>query len=132
MFKSYQAAMEYVARPGCSLKSYIEFKHEKKLADIPKTQVVGGLDKDTFYSNMRAGAVGAKYWKRIYKLKQGPSFDGEAPPVKFTNMGPYPSYSFSEGGWNSDDSRVAETRQDWDSILERYRRMVYNQEFPED
>lgn len=132
MFKSYQAAMEYVARPGCSLKSYIEFKHEKKLEDIPKKQLVGGLDKDTFYSNMRAGAVGAKYWKRIYKLKQGPSFDGKAPPVKFTNMGPYPSYSFSEGGWNSDDSSVAETRQDWDSILERYRRMVYNQEFPED
>lgn len=75
-FESYDAAMQFVSRPVCTLKQYIEHWHGKKLQDLINYGTVRG-EYRSFYSESsdRRKTKGAIFWGRIYKLTQGPGAD---------------------------------------------------------
>lgn len=129
MFDSYSAAMTYIARPGCTLGEYAEIMNGgKNLGELINNGTVKGEHR-SFYSptkdsNKSAGAV---FWARIYKLKQGP---GAEPPQEVTNIGDEASDYPPAPSWKVIDASTgaAQTRLDWDAILEEYRKIVRGEE----
>lgn len=129
LYNSYDDAMQFAARPACTLQEYIETWHGKPLAALLVDGTVKG-EHTTFYSpaSDHTTTKGAIFWARIYKLITGP---GSTPPVSVTNMGPAPDYrsagreqlTYVEG-----NVRMAETRQDWDTKLEEYRKIIRRKE----
>ncbi len=127
-FRSYDAAMSYVARPVCTLKQYIELRHGMSLEAAIKKGYVAG-EEPSFYSSLTAGTskVGAKFWARIFYLRQGPGDPKVDEIYKFANCGAaednYPPIS---PNWDELklSSGIPQTRHDWDKILTDYRDMV--------
>jgi len=117
--------MQYASRPACTLKEYITTWHGKNMASLLQRGIVKG-EYTSFYSptNDKKKTKGAVFWGRIYKLVQGPGSD---PGIKYSNMGKGPGYdSAGDSGWEPGDvSRgLKQTRDDWDKILEEYRKIV--------
>jgi hypothetical protein len=129
LFDSYSAAMQYVSRPVCTLREYIEAYHERSLQSLLDDGTVKG-EYRSFYSvtkdkNKTEGAI---FWGRIYKLIQGPGTD---PGVNVSNVGPSPDYEAAEEGSLKIVDRstgMPETRQNWDKVLEEYRKIVRSEE----
>jgi hypothetical protein len=129
LFSNYTAAMQYVSRPVCTLKEYIEAYHERPLQSLLDDGTVRG-EYRSFYSvtkdkNKTAGAI---FWGRIYKLLQGPGTD---PGVAVSNIGPDPDYAPAEEGSLKIVDRstgMPETRQNWDKVLEEYRKIVRSED----
>jgi hypothetical protein len=129
LFDSYSAAMQYVSRPVCTLREYIEAYHERSLQSLLDDGTVKG-EYRSFYSvtkdkNKTEGAI---FWGRIYKLIQGPGTD---PGVNVSNVGPSPDYPPAEEGSLKMVDRstgMPETRQNWDKVLEEYRKIVRSEE----
>lgn len=128
LFNSYSSAMQYVSRPVCTLRQYIEAYHGRRIQELLADGTVKG-EYRSFYSvtKDKAKIDGAVFWGRIYKLIQGP---GPDPGVTVTNVGPGPDYAAS-----TEDLKLvgpatgqAQTRQDWDKILEEYRKIVRSEE----
>lgn len=103
-------AMQYIARPICTLEEYRRFR-EGKYPDAAPTE----MDK------------GAPYYRRIYSLRQGPAVtapDGTMTGAVGTGVG-----SSGESGtatlYTGPKSAVPQnfpqTRIDWDTILETYK-----------
>jgi len=125
LFKSYEAAMNFISRPACSLREYIEIWHGASISELSDTETIKGAYR-SFYSpaSDRTGAQGAVFWGRIYKLIQGP---GDTPSKEVTNIGAEPEYEAA-----GDDvikfvgpaTGMPQTREDWDAILEEYRKIV--------
>jgi hypothetical protein len=128
IFQSYSAAMQFVARPGCTLKEYVELWHGKKIDELKEAGTVKG-EYRSFYSPAKdkRNTGGAIFWARIYKLTPGP---GPTPDAKATNMGPAPDYSPAEGGWGmvGTPTGFPQTRLDWDKVLEEYRKLIRGEE----
>lgn len=127
-FRSYDAAMSYVARPVCTLQQYIELRHGASLAEAIKAGYVAGEDK-SFYSGLTTGKnkTGAKFWARIFLLRQGPGNPSDDNIYKFANCGPASEgYTPIMPNWETlpASSDIPQTRQDWDKILTDYRNMV--------
>jgi len=129
LFESYDSGMRYASRPVCTLKEYIETWHGKSLDSLLAAGTVRG-EYRSFYSpaSDRGNNKGAIFWGRIYKLKQGPGTD---PGPSVTNLGGPPSY-LREGDdkWVTVDASTGmpQTRQDWDAILEEYRKIIRSEE----
>jgi hypothetical protein len=128
LFDSYTAAMQYVSRPVCTLREYIEAYHEKTLQSLLDSRVVRG-EYRSFYSvtKDKDKTEGAIFWGRIYTLMQGPGTD---PGVTVSNVGPAPDYYPSDAGLKMVDrsTGMPETRHNWDQILEEYRKIVRSEE----
>lgn len=134
-FASYDAAMSFVARPGCTLEEYIEIWHGKSLeAMLDAGQVAG--EYRTFYSpvNDDKRVKGARFWGRIYRLVPGPGTD---PGMGVTNYGPAPGYVPSStvsyvGHWPDNNAAntagFPQTRENWDERLLKYRRIIRGEE----
>jgi hypothetical protein len=128
LFTDYTSAMQYVARPVATLKDYVETYHQKSIQSLLEAGAVVG-EQYSFYSDVRdkARSSGAVYWVRIYKLIQGPM---ENPGVTFTNIGGPPEYaSAGPGNLKVADPQIgtAQTRRDWDTLLEEYRIIIRGQ-----
>jgi len=128
LFEGYDAAMQYVARPACSLKEYIETWHRRSLTKLVEDGTVRG-EYSSFYSpthneDLERGAI---FWGRIYKLTQGP---GNTPSVSVSNMGPGPEYaSAGSDNWVTVDTcQMPQTRANWDKKLEEYRKIVRSED----
>ncbi len=126
LFDDYKAAMQYVSRPVCTLREYIETWHNKSMATLLSEGTVEG-EYRTFYGvtedNKQKGAV---FWGRIFKLVQGP---GSKPGSDVTNIGEAPDYLLADSMTVVDETQgVAQTRRNWDKILEEYRRIVRSEE----
>jgi hypothetical protein len=129
LFSNYSAAMQYVSRPVCTLREYIEAYHERPLQALLDDGTVKG-EYRSFYSvtKDKNKTEGALFWGRIYKLIQGPGTD---PGVNVSNIGPAPDYSPAEMGSLTIVDRTTgmpETRQNWDKVLEEYRKIVRSEE----
>ena len=129
LFEDYDAAMQYASRPVCTLREYIETWHGRPIEDLIEDGTVRG-EYRSFYSpaSDRGNKQGAIFWGRIYKLVQGP---GDTPPVTITNMGPSPDFETApDDSWTTvgPEQGVAQTREDWDAILEEYRKIVRSEE----
>lgn len=114
LFDNYTAAMGYVSRPVCTLTEYVEAYHGKPVKDLVAAGVLRG----------GRSTAGATYWSRIYKLVQGPGTD---PGETATNVGAAPEYPPAPVGslkLVDRSSGMAETRKDWDKVLENYRKIV--------
>jgi hypothetical protein len=124
IFRSYDAAMQYVSRPICSLDEYIQFRHnETDVQTLIETGQVAG--ETNFYGY---DGDSARYYTRIEKFIQGP---GETPdPAALGAV----SLPVPDGGTTPDgeaytgptfkplDSKTTpQTRADWESVLEAYR-----------
>jgi hypothetical protein len=129
LFRNYDAAMRYAARPACTLQEYIETWHGRPLEELLAERIVLG-EYESFYSPTSDPGKqrGALFWGRIYKLLQGP---GSTPAVSVSNVGSGPDFAGAGHGQNVFVDRStgqAETREDWDTILEEYRKIVRSEE----
>ena len=107
------------------MKEYVEIWHGKALKDLIDDGDVRG-EYRSFYgaAGDTDNSKGAVFWGRIYKLVQGP---GTEPGVTISNIGPPPDYVPAGDGktvFADKTSGLPETRKDWDTILEKYRRIV--------
>lgn len=129
-FESYDKAMQLVARPVCTLEQYIRFMHGgATLGDLIAAGSVEGEETDFGYATEvsvdtnasgrttagRSAMPTATYYRRIYKLRQGP---GERPGEQERGY-TAPPFAPSAGtrGLRAD---YPQTRTDWDSVLEAY------------
>jgi hypothetical protein len=127
-FENYGTAMNTVARPGCTLREYIEAYHGRDLDSLLADGTVQGENR-SFYSVVKDSmpdkkTSGAIYWSRIYKLKQGA---GSNPGSKVTNVNDDATSSPGTTGFAPVDSMhgdMAQTRYDWDTTLELYRAIL--------
>jgi hypothetical protein len=135
VFSNYGDAMRLVARPGCTLIEYVELWHNKDIKTLEREDVLRGK-RTSFYSSLRdptpeSGLGGAIFWDRIYKLKQGP---GDDPGAKVTNIQKGKNANaggMGKTGWKPVDDthgNMAQTRNDWDTILELYRKIIYSED----
>lgn len=130
-FDSYDAAMNFVSRPACTLSEYVLMWHgANSITDLKKAKILQGESR-SFYSSTkdRKNTKGAIYWGRIYMLKAGPGTD---PGITVTNVGP-PSTDPNVPGFAPGESSsstwaqtkgLPETRKNWDVILRTYRKIV--------
>lgn len=129
LFTSYDAAMRYVARPACTLQEYIETWHGRPLEELLAEREVQG-EYESFYSPTSDPGKqrGALFWGRIYRLLPGP---GGTPDVSVSNVGPAPDFVSAGAGNNKFVDRStgqAETRSNWDTKLEEYRKIVRSED----
>jgi soluble lytic murein transglycosylase-like protein len=127
-FRSYDTAMSYVARPVCTLQQYIELRHGMSLEAAIKAGYVAG-EEPSFYSSLTAGKnkTGAKFWSRIFLLRQGPGDPKDEEIYVFANCRPASeNYIPVMPAWTPLPavSSLPQTRQDWDKILTDYRNVV--------
>ena len=128
-FDNYNAAMNYVARPACTLVEYIEMWHGRKIDDLIKDKVVAGPDYSFYGVGARPTTKGAIFWGRIYTLIPGPGTEVDA----YTNIDKSDAYykgantrsiGTVTGGWKCLDDKAAQTRKNWDALLVRYRNII--------
>lgn len=129
LFENRDAAMQYAARPVCTLRQYIETWHGKAVKFLLEDNIVRG-EYTSFYSPSSdpKGTKGAVFWGRIYDLDQGPGLD---PGVSVSNVGPQPDYAAAEGGkWSvvGSSTGMPQTRDDWNTRLEEYRKIIRSEE----
>jgi len=126
-FRSYDAAMSYVARPVCTLQQYIELRHGMSLKAAIEAGYVAG-EESSFYSRLTAGnKTGAKFWSRIFMLRQGPGDPKDEDIYNFANCGPASEgYAPRTPSWSllPAVSSLPQTRQNWDKILMDYRNTI--------
>jgi hypothetical protein len=131
-FRSYDAAMAYVARPACTLRQYIELRHGEPLDKMLTARTkVRGMNT-SYFSYTRAKGRGkadggATFWARIDAYIQGPGNPATEIIQKVTNVGPAPEYApNASGSWDilTGQSGVPQTRRDWDKMLQLYRSVV--------
>jgi hypothetical protein len=108
-FDSYDAAMQYCARPICTLEEYIGFIRG----------VREGVHDDVSYPGGTAGSS-ARYYTRIRKLiGAAPNFAGPTPEQRGMEGSPKAINPKDEPGFPV-------MRAEWDKVLLQYRQSVYS------
>jgi hypothetical protein len=136
LFQNYDAAMQYVSRPICTLQEYITFLHGGKLLseliDSGELQGVSneyGYDGENVSTDPQIPITGATYFTRIRKLRQGPGPNPNASQVGVASAnGAVTPYTGSPQGV---DAGFAQTRFDWDAVLLAYRHEILTLESPQ-
>lgn len=137
VFCSYDAAMQYVARPICTLEEYIKFLHGvddiSALMDGSNPQVEG--PNDTFVYGGGVKASRARYYTRIRRLIQGPAQRPADSAIGATLQRPADGSSQTTatpytGTPTPLPADFAQTRDDWDRLLEEYRYQLLTDEYP--
>ena len=131
VFNQYDTAMQYVARPICTLTEYVAFLHGGRPLDIlrqPNADVKGVTyapqveDGDDKFGNV-------VYFKRIRRLIQGPGETPTAPVVGVSGSG---ENAVEYPGLNQGTTNPSQTRADWDTVLEAYRAEMYSRQGPQE
>jgi len=131
VFNQYDTAMRYIARPICSITDYVAFLHGgKPLEQLrqPDADVEGNTqgpqveDGDRRFGNV-------VYYKRIKRLIQGP---GPTPPAEVVGVSGTGNDAVAYEGVASGVKSYAQTRADWDSVLEAYRAEMYSRAGPQE
>lgn len=133
-FRSYDAAMAYVARPVCTLRQYIELRHGKSIDKlVEERNKVQALNK-SYFSNIRSGGSdaihgGASFWARIDAYVPGPGDVDSDIIAKVTNVDPVTLGPHASEKWDilSSEAGIPQTRRDWDKMLRKYRKIVRGQ-----
>jgi hypothetical protein len=138
IFESYDAAMEYVARPVCTLSEYISFIHGgKPLSQLIQDGQVSGPNERFSYEDFNSEEYGsAVYFDRIRKLRQGPGERLSASNIGATIMSPQAGETTTKATiypavGEAIRRDYAQTRANWDSALEAYRLDMYNEQSPQ-
>lgn len=133
----YDHAMQYASRPICSLEEYVLFIHGKnKLSDIDVlTQPTSSAsDADTQVTHVVKGddkfGQDVVYFVRIKQLVQGP---GEVPPPeeRGTVVDDSRGVVTAQPGLLKGTTLAAQTRADWDTLLEMYREEILGRKAPQ-
>jgi len=157
MFTGFDDAMAAIARPVCTLVEYIESLHQRRIKDLLADGTVRG-EYRSFYTAVgepNPEPSGAIFYGRIYKNTPAPvgyrapdaivnvsqDSDTESPEGKIAGgggvaestaeLGPVGGYDStgSEGGWQvAAEGEIPDTIKDWDSILEKYRKILRSEE----
>jgi len=143
LFFNYDDAMRYVARPATTLKEFVELKNSKQLNDIT------GADKESAYDTSDAvhvgqtyaSAGGARYYGRIFRLRQGPGNIVDPMTISYitgvnTEVIDDPTGAPLLEAWKRIDRvvednalQIPQTRRNWDKILKNYRNFVRGKRF---
>lgn len=146
-FEEYHTAMRLASRPVCTLNEYIRFWHggsriDALIEDRPgrTPQVTGEVNTFAYASvarrnvNTTGGANAAPttdavrytatYYRRIYRLRQGP---GPAPSAAERGYTDPPFNPSNESAGVAAD--YPETRTDWDAVLMAYADKIRNIQF---
>jgi len=137
LFESYYAAMQYGARPICTLDEYVDFLGESGVREME-------VNPDTALATKSARTFPAKYYIRIRRYRPGPP--GGSPPANITNTafttsadGMSRNTSAAEGSTSTVAQNTQalpedfpETAKDWDKILIQYRENVLIKQAPKD
>jgi len=131
VFANYDIAMRYIARPICSITDYVRFLH----GEAPMSQLVvktTALDGTTLNPQVETGdsAFGntVTYFKRIKRLRQGPG--AQPPPAALGVTGSGAAAAVFTGTNVGGPANFAQTRADWDTVLENYRAEMVNRQGP--
>jgi hypothetical protein len=151
LFNSYDSAMHYVSRPATTIAEYIHLRsgktveqlrdEEKKAHEEQKKVIDASTSADMQYmESFHLGAIkvteiGAEYYSRIYGLTQGPQLLDNATYGEVTGINPiavrdgYKSAIMDIVAWTNHDvdAGLADTRQDWDKIIRKYRQIIRSQ-----
>ena len=126
IFRSYDAAMAYIARPVCTLRQYIALRYGMSTDAAVKAGYVVGRNESFYSQSTSKKNGGAVFWSRIYTLEPGPGtgLTTAEQIYNFANCGPAPEYAVRS--WNSPGkaNMLPQTRQNWDKVLEDYRNTV--------
>jgi hypothetical protein len=122
-FQNYDAAMKYNWRPVCSLDEYIVFYNSVGENEIPASK--------------HPRSLGARYYERIRRLTGydpdttplPPNSDGVSPADSEQDPGTDTQAHPTVNGLNSKNFK-AQTRTDWNEVLQAYRNNVYNVKAP--
>lgn len=151
LFTSYDSAMHYVSRPATTLDEYIQLRSGKTVAQLRAeeeaahrergTKIDASTEEDMQYmETFHLGAVkvtelGAEYYSRIYGLLQGPRELDNVTYGELTGINPiavrdgYKSAIMDIAAWTNHDvdAGLADTRQNWDKIIQKYRQIIRSQ-----
>ena len=131
VFNQYDTAMQYVARPICTLTDYISFIHGGMPLDLlrePNTDAKGvqyGAQVED--GDDKFGEV--TYFKRITRFIQGP---GETPAAPVLGVSGSGEDAVEYTGVNQGTTNPSQTRADWDTVLEAYRAEMYSRQSPQE
>jgi len=125
LFEDANRALQFVARPACTLREYVEEYHGKPIEELLEQGVVRGPVK-AFHSDVKDAKKeqGAVFYGRIYDLVEGP---GEPPGEEVTAVGDEEADFIPKSEqWTmaSPETGVAQTRENWSKVLEEYRKIV--------
>jgi len=145
IFKSYDAAMQFSARPICTIDEYITFLHGGASLGVLESgdapQVVRENDSKNPYAfrlAVEASEEGGEsiavtsFYARIKRLNQGP---GAVPtPAELGVLAVDPSTGEAKpfDGNPKGYTDPAQTRANWDEVLEAYRDEIYSRLAPKD
>lgn len=135
VFNQYDTAMQYIARPICSITDYLNFIHAGTPLEtlLQSDETIGGTvikpqveEGDDRYSTPDRKVL---YFKRIKRLIQGP---GAAPPPEVLGVTGSGDDAVAFEGAPSGVKEYTQTRADWDTALEAYRAEMYSRMGPQE
>jgi hypothetical protein len=130
VFNQYTTAMQYVARPICTLDEYVRFLHGGKSPNDTSLTEAGPDGYPQVVEGDDRYGTKVKYYKRIRRLQQGP---GETPSPAETGVKTDPETgAIVYEGNPIGAENAAQTRADWDSALEAYRAEMYSRKGPQE
>ena len=143
LFSSYDAAMHYISRPAVTLEEFVRLKNSKELNELTGKDNESNYEESFHLGENRTSAKGAKYYSRIFKLRQGPgNIMDPATISKITGVDvsavsdPLGTVMMEE--WDRIDIavkdnafQVPQTRRNWDKVLKEYRNFVRSKRLSE-
>ena len=143
LFTNYDDAMHYVSRPAVTLDEFVKLKNSAELNELTGKDVESDYEETFHLGENRTSAKNAKYYRRIFKLRQGPgNIMDPATISKITGMDvtavddPLGNAILAE--WERIDQavtdnafQVPQTRRNWDKVLKEYREFVRSKRLSE-
>jgi hypothetical protein len=143
LFKNYDDAMHYVARPAVTITEFRDLKNSTDLNSITKSDSSADNTVTAYNSEDKNSKKGAVYYKRLFELRQGPgNIMDPATISKITGMDvtavddPLGNIMLAE--WARIDKavednafQVPQTRRNWDKVLKAYREFVRSKRLSE-
>lgn len=134
IFRAADSAMSWVARPVCTLREYVELRHDASIVKLQGDNIhLRGKDL-SFYGTGRGGGKGttqggATFWGRIDTYAQGPgdlSTDAisRITNVDYSNTGVFPPLPGDAWDVITAGHGIPQTRANWDEVLRKYRKIV--------
>lgn len=143
LFLNYDDAMRYVARPVTTLKEFVELKNGKQLNDLKGADAEEAYDtsEEIHTGKARASAGAARYYQRIFRLRQGPGNIVDPMTISYitgvnTEVIDDPTGAPLLAEWKRIDRvvmdnamQIPQTRRNWDKVLKNYRDFVRSKRF---
>jgi hypothetical protein len=143
LFKNYDDAMHYVARPAVTITEFRDLKNSTDLNSITKSDSSADNTVTAYNSEDKNSKKGAVYYKRLFELRQGPgNIMDPATISKITGADVTaiddPLGNIILADWERLDTavrdnmfQVPQTRRNWDKVLKAYREFVRSKRLSE-